>query len=113
VQRIDLLDDEGLDRFRARHPERSAEAMDAAVAVEEELERALALRGIDGAIESLPARPILAVYVCLECGANAIASASRSWDVDETMRETGSAERDVDPAAAGRSWPRADQGGRR
>ncbi len=113
VHRVDLLDDEGLDRLRARHPDRSAEAMDAAVAVDEELERALALRGIDGAVERLPARPLLAVYVCLECGASVIASATRSWEVDRTMRETGSAERDVDPGTAGRSRSRADEGGRR
>ncbi len=35
VHRLDLLDDEALDRFRAAHPDASTNAMDGALSLEE------------------------------------------------------------------------------
>ena len=49
VQRLDLLDDDELDRFRSLHPVAGTEAMDAALALEEGIEHALVERGLEGA----------------------------------------------------------------
>jgi hypothetical protein len=96
VQRLDLIDDDELDRFRSLHPVASTEAMDAALALEDGVERALVERGLDGArLAVLPARPILAVFVCFACGASAVARTTREWEVDRAMEESGLGEREI------------------
>lgn len=96
VQRLDLLEDEELDRFRALHPTASADAMDGALALDDGVERALAGRGIGPAgLATLPARPILAVFVCFACGAWAAARTMRDWEVDRAMRGSGLGEREI------------------
>jgi hypothetical protein len=96
VQRLDLIDDDELDRFRALHPVAGTEAMDAALALEDGIERALVERGLDRArLAVLPARPILAVFVCFACGASAVARTTREWEVDRAMQESGLGEREI------------------
>lgn len=110
VHRLDLLDDDELDRFRALHPVASIDAMDSALALEEGVERALAERGIDSAgLAALPTRPILAVFVCFACGAWTAARATRDWEIDRAMRSSGLGEREV---LAVRSLVRASCGER-
>lgn len=96
MHRIELLDDDALDDFRRRFPDASAAAMDEALELEQALERQLAARDdIHAQIERLAARPLLAVHVCLACGARVIAQTERPWSVDRAMQATGAAERDV------------------
>ncbi len=95
MKRLDLLQDAELDQFRARHPEASVAALDHAVALDEAIEAALAERLKVGALDALPARPVLAVFVCLACGASAIGEAVRPWEIDRAMRRSGLAERDL------------------
>lgn len=98
VQRLDLLDDRTLDRFRAQHGALADQALDAhhellaaletrLAAVEEAARQALEDRIVE--------RPILTVFVCLSCGASDVAGAKRRWDVDRAMRRSGLAERDL------------------
>lgn len=96
VHRLDLLDDRALDAFRGEYPGPSAEAMDAALDVDEALERLLEAKGLDvRRLETLPERPILAVFVCLQCGSYAAARTVRDWRVDRAMRGSSLGERDV------------------
>ncbi len=94
--RLDLLDDEELDALRTAHPDASAAAMDLAVALEERVEIELGRARIDTSqLESLHARPILAVFVCRACGAYAVGPTTREWAVDRRMRADGLSERDI------------------
>lgn len=96
VHRLDLLADEELDHFRSRHAVAAEEALDGALALEAEIDRALSEREIDASrLASLPARPILAVFVSLACGASTTATCRRAWPVDRAMRATGLPEREV------------------
>lgn len=95
MKRLDLLEDDALDRFRQRHPEASTQALDQAVALDDAVEAALAERLRNGTLDALPARPVLATFVCMACGASAIGEATRAWEVDRAMRRSGLAERDL------------------
>lgn len=96
VRRVDLLADDLLDDLRARHPTTGEEAIDAALLLDEQLEAALERRGL-GVVELsvLPARPLLAVFVCLACGRYEIAEIARDWATDAAVRG-GLHERDRD-----------------
>ena len=43
----------------------------------------------------LPARPVLAVFVCFACGASAVARTTREWEVDRAMQRSGLGEREI------------------
>jgi hypothetical protein len=95
LRRLDLLSDEELDAFRARH---GTDALDAA----DELARAMEVHtakideAMRVALESrIPARPILTIVVCFECGAYEVARMKRAWPIDRAMLRSGLAERDV------------------
>lgn len=96
VKRLDLLSDLELDELRARHPASADAAMDVSLLLDGQLEQVLAARGLSPEhLESLPIRPLLSVFVCLACGATAVGTAQRSWEIDRAMRELGLAERDL------------------
>jgi hypothetical protein len=96
VHRLDLLDDDALDRLRARFPTASTEAMDGAEMLDAAVDASLVARGLDSrALGALPKRPILTVFVCLSCGSTTAARAEREWAVDRAMRLTGLGEREV------------------
>lgn len=98
LERIDLLTDDALDSYRRAYPEQSEAALEA----HELLLTALATRMAEvdaAAVAALQSRtrerPILAVVVCVSCGAFEVSRGSRRWDVDRAMRRTGIAERDL------------------
>lgn len=95
MKRLDLLEDDELDRFRVLHPEAGVAALDLAVALDDAVEAALAERLQVGSLETLAARPVLATFVCMACGASAVGEATRPWEVDRAMRRSGLAERDL------------------
>lgn len=96
VHRLDLMDDDALDRFRALHPVVSEAALDTALVLEERVEHSLAVRGLAvSRLRVLPARPLLAVFVCMACGQHAIATCARDWAVDDVMEERSMLERDA------------------
>lgn len=98
VHRLDLLDDAQLDAFRVRHRERAERALDAHHMLLEAVE--LRVAAIEEAArvaleDRIAERPILTVFVCLECGASDVAGAKRRWDVDRALRRTTLPERDL------------------
>ena len=70
--------------------------MDESLALDGELDRQLEARqDLAAGLDLLHALPLLAVHVCLACGARVIARAERDWAVERAMRATGAAERDT------------------
>lgn len=97
LHRLDLLDDDALDRYRDRYPEQATAAFEASDLLLEALDdRAAPLDDAARAIEDhVQERPVLVVVVCSECGRFEISRSARPWDVDRAMRRSGVAERDL------------------
>jgi hypothetical protein len=114
LQRLDLLDDVELDQYRARHPDRSAAALDAHELLLEAFENRAqeideaARRALEDRIRE---RPLLTVVVCTECGRFEVCRSARRWDVDRAMRRSSVSERDLVRVAVllAEAWAEVDE----
>lgn len=97
VRRLELLTDAELDELRERRPDGSALALAMLDALDERFDASLVAAGLSDDLvrRRLTRKPILAVWVCVACGAADVGRAERSWSVDDAMRRACLGEREV------------------